>query len=247
MKTLGIIGYPLDHSFSPHFFKEKIKKENIQDVEYLLFPLSSIELFLQLLKNKPSLKGVNVTHPYKKQIINYLDEIDSVAVKTGAVNVVKITPKGYKKKLTGYNTDVIGFDTMMKESIQTINRSALIIGTGGAANAAKYVLDNLNITSTMVSRTSNAEYITYQSLTPEIIKNNLLIINATPLGMHPLTEYKPNIPYQAITPDHLIIDLIYNPITTRFMQECQKYGATVKNGWKMFQKQAEESWKIWMM
>ena len=247
MKVYGLIGYPLTHSFSKTYFTEKFKNENIKDVQYLNLPISSVKLFSSIIETVEDIAGINVTSPYKEQIIPYLDELNNEARKIGAVNVIKIEEDQDKKKLIGYNTDVYGFNASLKEHLKKNISEALILGTGGAAKAVAFGLKllkiNYNFVSSKESKT-NSNTICYKELNSEIIKNNLLIINATPLGIFPNVKDKPDIPYQYITKNHLLFDLIYNPEQTLFLKEGSKKRATIVNGYEMLKYQAEKAWEI---
>ena len=247
MDKYGLIGYPLKHSFSIVYFNEKFKAENI-DAEYVNFEIPRIEEFMEVVEENPNLCGLNVTIPYKEQVIPYLDELDKDTAKIGAVNVIKIIrqPKG-KVKLVGYNSDIIGFtrsiEPMLKPDIHT---HALILGTGGASKAIFRGLENLGIKSTFVSRTKkNDEVMTYEELTPEVMQQYKIIVNCTPVGMYPKVDECPAIPYDQLTTDHLLYDLLYNPDETLFMKKGRAQGATVKNGLEMLLLQAFAAWEIW--
>lgn len=238
--VFGIIGFPLAHSFSPDYFNKKFKEEKRPAV-YRKFELKRIEEFPQILKGQPDLRGLNVTAPYKKSIIPYLDETEEAAKKINAVNCIRIE----SGKLYGYNTDISGFEKSLAPLLTPDHKKALILGTGGSAQAVKYVLEKLHIAYLSVSRKPATDTVTYQNLTPEIIQESLLIINTTPLGMHPDVQALPDIPYQALSRRHLLFDLIYNPEETRFLKSGKQQGAIIKNGLEMLYVQAEESWKIW--
>lgn len=240
----GLIGKKLSHSFSADFFNKKFQKEGI-DEEYRLFPIPDIDDFPLLLALNPDLKGLNVTIPYKQQVIPFLSEISEEAKKIGAVNVIKIISENENITLKGYNTDVIGFRDSLIPLLHENVKEALILGTGGASKAVAYVLDSLGIKYTFVSRNPKAGQIAYSSITPEIISKNLLIVNTTPLGMFPNIEEYPEIPYQYLTPEHICYDLIYNPAETQFMKNSALNGAQVKNGLEMLELQALAAWDIW--
>jgi shikimate dehydrogenase len=247
MKKYGLIGYPLGHSFSKDFFNRKFMSENI-DAEYVNFQIKNVKELKNVLKENPALCGMNVTLPYKTQVIPLLDEIDDDACLIGAVNVIKFIKGGRfnKLKLKGYNSDIIGF----KESIAPllnpeIHHNALILGTGGASKAVFHGLKQLDIDVQFVSLFPEEDCITYDELTPEWLEDYTVIVNATPLGMFPHVEECPDIPYHKITPKHLLYDLVYNPDETLFMQKGKEKGATVKNGLEMLLLQAFVSWEIW--
>lgn len=246
MKQYGLIGYPLTHSFSRKFFLEKIKNENLTDVSYSNFPIKSINKFPDLISKVKKLKGINVTSPYKEDIIKYLDDIDEEAKEIGAVNVVKINKINESLFLKGYNTDIYGFVSSIKEYLNNNIKSALILGTGGAAKAVAFGLKKLNINYTFVTGKNirNDLILNYNDLNKEVIQNNLLIINATPLGIFPEINAKPDIPYKYISENHILYDLIYNPAETLFLKEGLKKGAIIINGLKMLHFQAEKAWEI---
>ena len=247
MDKYGLIGYPLKHSFSIVYFNEKFKAENI-DAEYVNFEIPRIEEFMEVVEENPNLCGLNVTIPYKEQVIPYLDELDKDTAKIGAVNVIKIIrqPKG-KVKLVGYNSDIIGFTRSIEPLLKPdVHTHALILGTGGASKAIFRGLENLGIKSTFVSRTKkNDEVMTYEELTPEVMQQYKIIVNCTPVGMYPKVDECPAIPYNQLTTDHLLYDLLYNPDETLFMKKGRAQGATVKNGLEMLLLQAFAAWEIW--
>jgi len=258
MKTFGLIGKSLSHSFSQQYFTEKFLQQKIQNAEYRLLPLASIEEVKELLKH-PTLLGFNVTIPYKSEIIPFLDELDAVAQEIGAVNcVVK-----RDNKWVGYNTDVIGFEETLKQIERREKgerrkgerrkgekekgekrKFALVLGSGGASKAVRYVLQQKGITFQIVSRKKTKETITYNEITDELIHRTTLIINTTPLGMFPNVDEMPQVPYTALHSEHILIDLIYNPEETLFLKEGKKHGALTINGLPMFRAQAEASWEL---
>lgn len=246
MDKFGLIGYPLKHSFSISYFNEKFQSENI-DAEYVNFEIPRIEDFMEVVEENPNLRGLNVTIPYKEQVIPYLDELDKDTAKIGAVNVIKIIPQGKGDvKLVGYNSDIIGFTRSIEPLLQSHHVKALILGTGGASKAVFHGLANLGIEATFVSRTKKSnDILTYQELTPEIMQEHTVIVNTTPLGMYPNVDACPDIPYDQLTPNHLLYDLLYNPHETLFMKKGMERGATVKNGLEMLLLQAFVSWEIW--
>jgi shikimate dehydrogenase len=245
MKTFGLIGYPLEHSFSQRYFTQKFKDENIE-ARYLNFPIESIEEFPNLLEKRPDLAGLHITIPYKQQVMEYLDEVDSVAKEAGAVNVIKITWNDKKPHLIGYNSDITGFSNSIEPLLQPHHKKALILGTGGASKAVAYALKELGLLYRFVSRTPrHPSHVSYESLNEEILRDYTVIVNTTPSGMSPNTNECPTLPYNGITSKHLAFDLIYNPETTLFMQKCNEKGAVVKNGLEMLHLQAEAAWDIW--
>ena len=246
MDKYGLIGYPLGHSFSRNYFNEKFENEAI-DAQYINFEIPTINDFPQILAENPELKGLNVTIPYKEKVIPYLDELDKDALAIGAVNVIKIIPqKGNQSKLVGYNSDIIGFTRSIEPLLQPHHTKALILGTGGASKAVYHGLANLGVQSTYVSRTKkNNDILTYSELTPEVMAEHTVIVNTTPLGMYPKVDFCPDIPYDLLTPDHLLYDLLYNPNETLFMKKGAEHGASVKNGLEMLLLQAFAAWEIW--
>ncbi|MBK6340497.1 MAG: shikimate dehydrogenase [Bacteroidetes bacterium] len=241
LKKYGLIGYPLSHSFSKGYFTEKFKKEGIKNAAYETYPLEKISDFTTLLQNNPELVGLNVTIPYKEAIIPYLDELSEEAKKIGAVNTIKII----NGKKIGYNSDVVGFEKSLIQHLKPTHNKALVLGTGGAAKAVWFVLEKLNIPYLKVSRTASENIIAYDTISIDLVKEYPLIINTTPLGMSPKLETKPDIPYQALTKNHFLYDLVYNPQTTLFLEMGQKMGATIQNGLPMLHGQAERSWELW--
>jgi len=238
MRKFGLIGFPLKFSFSPGYFKDKYEKENINDAKYDLYPLSDIAEVTKLLDG--SMNGFNVTIPYKKDVIKYLDELDPVSKAIGAVNTVRIIDG----KSKGFNTDVYGFEESLKNCFtRSTPAKALILGDGGATRAVQYVLDKLSITHQTVSRKEG--FLNYKDLTEAIINDHKLIINTTPLGMSPKEDTCPNIPYEHLGADHILYDLVYVPEKTLFLQKGETQGAVIKNGLEMLHLQAEKSWEYW--
>lgn len=242
----GLIGYPLGHSFSAKYFNEKFEREEI-DNSYRLFPLQTIDELGKLLESYPSLQGLNITIPYKEKVIPFLNDISPDTKAIGAVNVIKINNanQGGIPILSGYNTDWKGFSLSMIPLLNKYVKSALVLGTGGASKAVCYALEQLGITPHLVSRSPSSGEYTYKDLNGDIIKDNLLIVNTTPLGMSPNVDSCPVIPYHYLTDRHICYDLVYNPEETEFMKRSAQYGATVKNGLEMLHRQAELSWEIW--
>lgn len=241
MDTYGLIGYPLGHSFSRKFFTEKFEKEGI-DAQYLNFEIPSIEEFPNTIKNNPTLRGLNVTIPYKQQVMQYLDDISEEAKAIGAVNVVKVGKEG----LTGYNSDVIGFVNSIKPLLKSHHKKALILGTGGASKAIRYGLEEkLGIETLFVSRKAHEGIITYKDVTADMLQEYEVIVNCSPVGMFPHANECPSLPYEAMNTAHLLYDLVYNPEETLFMKKGAARGATVKNGLEMLHLQALASWDFW--
>lgn len=238
----GLIGKNIDYSFSHKYFSEKFKSEGFPHT-YENFDLKTIDEFPQIIKSTKNLKGVNVTIPYKEAVIPFLDKLNKKAKKIGAVNTIKISNKG---KLIGYNTDCYGFQKSIKPFLKAHHKKALILGTGGASKAIVYALNKLNIDFSYVSRhKSKKENFTYDELNENIISNHQIIINCTPLGTHPNINECPDIPYDGITNQHLLFDLIYNPDETKFLTIGKLKGASIINGLKMLELQAEKAWQIW--
>ena len=241
MRLFGLIGYPLSHSFSKRYFTEKFEKERLVDCAYENFPIVSIEKIKTILQNFPTLKGLNVTIPYKEQVIPFLDDANHIVKEIRACNCIKIS----NGKLFGYNTDVLAFEKSLKKDLQTHHNKALILGTGGSAKAIEFVLKKNNIEYRHVSRKTSGEKLSYEQITDAIIEECTLIINTTPLGMFPDVSKFPSIPYDALSSKHFLFDLVYNPAKTLFLQKGEEKGATIKNGLEMLILQAEESWRIW--
>lgn len=240
-KTYGLIGKNISYSFSKSHFSKKFITENIENSSYNNFDLSSIENFADLFKTYNTIKGLNVTIPYKEEIIPYLDKLSSKATRIGAINTIRITKKG---KLKGYNTDEYGFRKSLIPLLQKHHKKALILGNGGASKAIAFSLKKLQIPYQFVSRKTDGNF-NYESLTEAIIQEHQIIINCTPLGTHPNIEDCPSIPYRAITNKHLLYDLIYNPEETTFLKKGKQNGAITCNGLKMLELQANKSWQIW--
>ncbi|MDD2245694.1 MAG: shikimate dehydrogenase [Proteiniphilum sp.] len=248
MDTYGLIGFPLKHSFSAKFFTEKFMREKI-DAEYLNFELEDILDIRRVILFNQHLKGLNVTIPYKEKVIPFLHDISPEAEIIGAVNVIRIERKPgdmYYYKLTGYNTDYTGFKNSLTPLLKAeVHRKALILGTGGASKAVAQALTNLDIDWTYVSRSKGNNRLTYNELTPSIISEHKLIVNASPVGTFPDVDNCPDIPYQYLTTGHLLYDLVYNPETTLFLKKGKEQGAVIKNGKEMLELQALAAWEIW--
>jgi shikimate dehydrogenase len=247
MRTFGLIGYPLSHSFSERYFNLKFEKESLENWTYKNFPIQSIAEIQDLLKHETTLYGFNVTSPYKQSVIAYLDEIDELAKSVNSVNVVKINREPKKISLTGYNTDVYGFHKSLTEQLERKINNALILGTGGASGAIAYVLRSLGIAFKFVSRANSRnrnDVLLYSDLDEDIMKRYHLIVNTTPIGMYPNIENKPDLPYTYIGRNHFLFDLIYNPEESLFLQIGKKQGAKISNGYAMLINQAEKGWEI---
>lgn len=248
MDTYGLIGFPLKHSFSAKFFAEKFLREGI-DAEYLNFEIEDIHEIRRVILFHQHMKGLNVTIPYKEKVLPFLHDISPEAEKIGAVNAIKVDRKPgdmYFYRLTGYNTDYIGFrDSLSPLLNPAVHRKALILGTGGASKAVAQALQDLNIDWQYVSRTPQGNRLTYDMLTPEIMSTHQLIVNASPVGTFPHSDACPDIPYQLLTADHLLYDLVYNPEETLFLKKGKAQGTVTKNGREMLEIQAAAAWEIW--
>jgi shikimate dehydrogenase len=243
MRHFGLIGFPLGHSFSKKYFSAKFESENI-DAEYSLYELPEITEFNKLLKKK-ELSGLNVTIPYKEQVIAFLDELDDTAAKIGAVNVIRFIREDERLTLKGYNSDAIGFENSLTPLLKPHHTRALILGTGGASKAIRYVLNKLGIETTYVSRSPKAGQITYRQLDRQIISEHTVIVNASPVGTFPHSDECPNIPYEFLSDKHLLFDVVYNPAETLFLKKGKEQGTTCLNGESMLVGQAVAAWQIW--
>lgn len=241
MRLFGLIGYPLSHSFSAGYFASKFENEGIKNCRYDNYPIASITELPALFESRPALEGINITIPYKEQVLAFLDEKNEIVASIGACNCIRRE----NGKLKGYNTDVLGFEESLKEKLAPQHRQALVLGTGGAAKAVEYVLQKRNIAYKLVSRTKRAGIISYADVTPAMLGSHTLVINTTPLGMYPNVDDMPPMPYESLTAQHYLYDLVYNPAQTRFLAIGAQHGAVTKNGHDMLLIQAEESWKIW--
>lgn len=243
MKLYGLIGYPLGHSFSKKFFTEKFERENLPDCNYELFPIPSIKDLPSLINSTPFLMGLNVTIPYKQQVLEYVTERSDTVRDIGAANTIKIIDNN----LFAYNTDVIGFEKSFIKKLKPFHKKALILGTGGSSKAVQFVLNKLGIEFLFVSGSQqpSANTINYSNIDENIMNEHLVIINCTPVGMSPNDKEHPQLPYQFISKEHYLFDLVYKPEKTIFLQKGEDEGAVVQNGYEMLIIQAEESWKIW--
>jgi shikimate dehydrogenase len=244
MDKYGIIGYPLGHSYSRGFFTDKFQKEKI-DAQYLNFPIPSAEQLREIVAENPELRGLNVTLPYKQAVIPMLDELSDEAREIGAVNVIRVRRKNGIPFLKGFNSDIIGFMNSIRPLLKPNHHKALILGTGGASRAVRVGLERLGIDWTYVSRTPAKGRYTYEELTPEILQDYQVVVNCSPVGMYPNNDACPAIPYEALTPGHLLFDVVYNPEETMFMKRGAEQGAVVKNGLEMLYLQAVASWEFW--
>jgi shikimate dehydrogenase len=242
MRQFGLIGYPLSHSFSKQYFTTKFEQEGLTDCFFELYSIQNIEEIESLINTTPNLKGLCVTIPHKVNVIDHLTDASNLPAPLQACNCIKIDGD----KRIGFNTDAFGFEHSLLPLLKPQHKMALVLGNGGAAQAIKYVLSKLGIGYKLVGRRHNAEYdFSYEDLTKEIINQHKLIINTTPLGTFPNIDECAAIPYNAITPQHLLYDLVYNPTTTQFLKNGEMQGATIKNGYEMLVLQAEENWRIW--
>ena len=253
MRKFGLLGHPLGHSFSRQFHNDRFAQMGI-DALYENFDLDDISLLPALLQRESKLWGLNVTIPYKQAVMQYLDELDPLAERIGAVNVVRVkhlsaddpTPTRIPGLwLKGFNSDIVGFSDSLRSMLKGQERQALVLGTGGASRAVFVALQDLGITPTYVSRTAAEGRFSYEQLTQEIMQSHRVIVNCTPLGMFPKTDACPDIPYQFLTPDHICFDCVYNPAETLFMQKAAAQGAQVKCGYEMLVGQAIESYRLW--
>lgn len=244
MDKYGLIGYPLGHSFSIGYFNERFENENI-DAKYINFEIPSIDDLPEILASNPQLKGLNVTIPYKEKVIPFLDSVSPEARAIGAVNVIRVTHKGNKVILRGFNSDVIGFTKSIEPMLEKCHKKALILGTGGASKAVNYGLKSLGLETVFVSRYERPDTIQYESITPDVVKEYNVIVNCTPLGMYPHSDECPKLPYEALDSHNILYDLIYNPDQTLFMKKGLAHGAQVKNGLEMLLLQAFASWEFW--
>ena len=238
----GLVGRNISYSFSKQYFTAKFNNENIKASQYDNYPIDTIENFPSIIKNNPTIIGLNVTIPYKEVVLEYLDEVHPIVQKIGAVNTIKITQD---KKIIGYNTDVYGFELALKLKLKETHQKALLLGTGGAAKAVKFVLEKLQIPFLVVSRNPTGNQLHYTAINEALLLSYQLIINTTPLGTFPNVDFAPDIPYQFLNSEHYLFDLVYNPSKTLFLAQGEKQGAAIQNGLKMLEFQAEKAWEIW--
>lgn len=243
MRRFGLIGRPLGHSASAAYFSAKFAREGIADCAYALYELPEIGVLPELLRATPELEGFNVTIPYKREVMRYVDELSFDARMIGAVNCVRRTQDG---RLAGHNTDIVGLRAALDELLGAAEPAqALVLGTGGASQAVQYALAERGIAFALVSRDAAKGDYTYDNLPCEVVADSHLIINASPVGTYPAADEAPRIPYAFITPAHYLLDLVYNPPLTQFLDYGRQRGAHVLNGERMFLVQAEASWRIW--
>jgi len=243
MNRYGLIGFPLSHSFSETFFANKFRQESITDSIYQNFPIENIQEIHKLIADVPDLKGLNITIPYKEKILPYLTDCNETVKAIGACNCIKI----HADNLSGYNTDAIGFEKSLVRHLESYHSKALILGEGGAAKAVAYVFKKLGIEYIYVVRRGESTHdkILFRDLSDSLIASHTIIVNSTPVGMHPNFHESPFINYDILTSQHYLYDLIYNPVKTLFLQKGEAKGAFIKNGYEMLESQAEESWRIW--
>jgi len=243
MRTFGIIGFPLSHSFSQRYFTQKFERENIRDAVFKNYAVESVDALSNVLATETTLKGLAVTIPYKKAVLSCLHTATEAVQQMGACNCIRVS----EGKLYGYNTDVIGFEESFKNHLRPYHTKALILGSGGAAAAVEYVLRKLNIDYLVVSRKALPEKnnIDYKAVNADLIQQYTVIINSTPLGTYPNIDEAPELPYHLLTPQHYLFDLVYNPPLTKFLKLGQAQGAIIQNGYDMLTIQAEHNWRIW--
>ena len=241
MRRFGLIGKTLKHSFSQNYFTQKFASEGIADCSYENFELSSASEFPSLIDNNPDIEGLNITIPYKEEVLLFLHKKNKIVAQIGACNCIKIVDG----ELFGYNTDAIAFQRSLEKKIQSHHQCALVLGSGGASKAVQFALKEMGIDFLIVSRNKKTNQLGYEDVGEEVIHDHQVIINTTPLGMYPNIDQDPPIPYDAITSKHLLFDLTYNPEKTKFLQQGEARGAQIMNGYEMLVSQAEESWRIW--
>ena len=244
MDTFGLLGFPLTHSFSKNYFTKKFEAEKIK-AQYVNFELENPGDIINIIKNNPDILGLNVTIPHKQSVLKYLDRLDPAVYEIGAVNVIKINRSELSIDLIGYNTDVYGFEESFRHHLKSYHHGALILGTGGAARAVAWVLKRLNLNYVYVSRNPIVGRFNYTDIDKRMLEDFPVIINTTPIGMYPNIEQAPEIPYELLTDENYLFDLVYNPEDTLFMQKGAERGAIVKNGLEMLHLQAEAAWRIW--
>jgi len=245
MRKLGLIGYPLGHSFSGKYFSEKFRKEKIAGCSYINYPLTSIDQLPGLIGSDSEICGLNVTIPYKTAVIRYLDNIDPEAEKVGAVNVLKIRRSGSRVHISGFNSDIYGIQDSLAPFNPQDLQNALVLGTGGSSKAVCHVLSKINVFYTLVSRSEKPGCLSYSGINEDLLGGIRLIVNTTPAGMSPDIEGKPDIRYELLTDKHILFDLVYNPEKTAFLKAGEERGCKILTGLKMLYSQAERSWEIW--
>lgn len=245
MKKLGLIGFPLGHSFSKKFYEEKFEWEQITGFHYDLYPIEDIAAFPSIYEHEPAFCGFNVTIPHKRNVMRFLNEFSPEATEINAVNCIQIKWQNGKPYLKGFNTDAFGFEQSLRPFLKPHHTQALVLGNGGAAQAVYYILNKLGIPYKIVSRSRDNGDLIYSDLTDEIVASHKLLINCSPVGTFPKIEEAPDIPYEGIGTDHLLYDLVYNPEETTFLKKGKARGAAIKNGHEMLILQAEKNWEIW--
>ena len=245
MRKFGLIGYPLGHSFSQKYFTSKFAEEHIFDCSYENFPLTSLDNFHDLISNNPDLCGLNVTIPYKTEILRHVDAADQVTGEIGAANLLKIRREDGKMRIIAYNSDVVGIRDSVISLFPETHETALIIGTGGSSKAVSWTLRNLGFRVLIVSRNKKVDILGYEDINAHLLKNISLIVNTTPLGMFPKTEGKPDLDYNLLDERQTLFDLVYNPEFTSFLKMGKERGCKIITGLKMLYSQAERSWEIW--
>lgn len=240
-RKIGLIGYPLKHSFSQSYFTQKINDLGIKDLLFENIEMENISSVLTFLKEHEDFIGLAVTIPHKIAILSYLDEIDDYAQSIGSVNCLRIRDG----KLKGYNTDAIGFLQSIKPLLKKQHKKALVLGSGGSSKTVIKVLNHLGVETKVVSRNPKEDMISYEALNAKVLSNHFVVINCSPVGMFPDVKSAPKIPYEAVTEEHLFFDLVYNPTETVFLQRAKKHGAEICNGLNMLHIQAEQNWKVW--
>ena len=242
MKIFGLVGKNIDYSFSVNYFTQKFQNEAIDDSIYKNFDIPDISYLPQIIKKNKGLKGMNVTIPYKTDVIPYLNKLSRKAEQIGAVNCIKITKKG---KLKGYNTDAYGFRKSLYPLLETHHKKALILGTGGASKAVAFVLEELGIEYKYVSRNPQIGEFSYSDISKMVMQDFLIVVNCTPIGTFPDSDVFPDLNYDYFSNKHIAFDLVYNPTETKFLQLAKAKGAVTKNGYEMLVFQAEKAWSIW--
>ncbi|HPI69491.1 MAG TPA: shikimate dehydrogenase [Bacteroidales bacterium] len=245
MRKYGLIGYPLGHSFSKKYFTEKFRRENISDCSYDNYPVESIDILPVILENDPEISGLNVTIPWKTDVLKYIDVKEACLNEIGAANVLKIRRKAGSIIVSGFNSDIYGIRESLLPFINEELKNALVLGTGGAAKAVIYVLKSLGLTVINVSRRRKTGILQYEDVDKEIIEKTSIIVNTTPLGMYPDISSLPAINYRLLNENHILFDLVYNPEMTLFLKQGKERGCKIITGLKMLYLQAERSWEIW--
>lgn len=245
MRKFGLIGFPLGHSFSKQYFTDKFEREQISDCEYRNYPVASLEELPGIVRNNPELCGLNVTIPYKTEILHYVDQTEPVVKEIGAANVLKITRKGPVIRINAFNSDISGIRDSVSPLLTGKEKKAMILGTGGSSRAVCYILEKLGLEIIRVSRTGSDATLSYREVNSDIIESSDLIVNTTPLGMYPDISSKPEIDYSLLNEKHILFDLVYNPELTSFLRMGKERGCRIISGLKMLYSQAERSWEIW--